>query len=105
MPVEPNVNTDAKAGRRIRARKDKDGQEAIIKIGEVRDKIGYLIDMHNKAKDAGTDYGDAVKATAERAGISSSVLRKFVAARAGEKFDECAKEVEQLSLCFEEVGA
>jgi ATP-dependent 26S proteasome regulatory subunit len=104
LQVEPNVNTDAKKGRSVRARKDKEGQEAILKIGEVREKIGSLVDLHNAVKDAGTVYGEAVKAVAEKAGLNAAVLRKFVSARAGKKFEKAVRDAEQLSLCFEEIG-
>ena len=47
---------------------------------------------------------EGVKANAERAGIQASVLRKFIAARAGENFGDKKRDALQLSLLFEEIG-
>lgn len=85
-------------------RKDKEGQEAVIKLAELRDRIDDLVLLHGRAKDARTVYGDAVKAAAEKSGLLASVVRKFVAARASEDFAEHSRKAEQLALVFEKVG-
>lgn len=83
----------------------KDGnQEAVIKTKVVKDRIDDLLVLLSKAESAATKYGDAIKATAEASGINSGALRKFVSARAGEKFEDKKRDCEQLSLLFEEVG-
>ena len=57
-----------------------------------------------KAEEAAEDFASAVKATAEASGLLASVVRRFVTARAGENFEEKARECEQLSLLFDEIG-
>ena len=98
------ANVDLKKGRRIRARKDAEGQEAVIELCALRDKMDHLTSLYGSAKEAREIYGEAVKAIAEKAGLQSSVVRKFVSAKASEKFEEKKRESEQLSLCFEEIG-
>ena len=98
------VNVDSTKGRRIRSRKDADKQEAVIKMSEVKDKIDYLLQLYKASEDAGNTYGEAVKSIAEKAGLQSSVVRKFVSARASEKFDDKKRDCEQLQLCFDKIG-
>lgn len=91
--------------RKPRGRKDvSDKQEAVIELEVVRERIEDLIGLYHAAEAAGTDLSEAVKASAEEAGIQASVLRKFIAARAGEKFADKKRDAGQLSLLFEEVG-
>lgn len=85
-------------------RKDADKQEKVIELKIVRDRIDDLVDLHNAAAAAGTRFGDAIKATAEKSGLLASTVRKFVTARAGEDFAEAARRVQQLALVFGEVG-
>ena len=92
------------AGRAARGRKDSEGQDAVIKPQVIEDRVDELVELHDKAAAAGEIYAEAVKKAAEDSGLLSSVVRKFVAARAGEKFDEVRRRVEQLSLLFDEVG-
>lgn len=91
---------------RVRGRKagTADHQESTIEVGVVRERMDHLINCHMAMDLAQTEYSEAVKSVAERAVIQASVLRKFVAARAGEKFGDKRRECEQLSLLFEEVG-
>ena len=85
-------------------RKDAEKQPAVIKTKEVTDKIEHLIELHNAKREASTNYGDAVKAVAEKSGYLASVVRKLVNAKAGDDFDGEARKVEQMSLIFEECG-
>ena len=89
---------------KAKSRKDADKQEAVITMKPVKDKIDDLIALYVKAGKASDKLNDAIKAVAEKAGLLASVVRKFVTARAGEKFQEEARKVEQLSLIFEEIG-
>lgn len=97
---DANLNTDKKP----RGRKDAAKQEAIITMQPIKDAIDDLVGLHEKAGAAADKFNDAVKATAEKAGLLASVVRKFVQARAGEKFEEEKTKCEQLSLVFTEVG-
>jgi hypothetical protein len=93
--------------RKVRGRKAKtsDHQEAIIKLEELNPlAIATLIADFRSAQEAATMLGEGIKANAERAGVQASVLRKFVAARAGENFGDKKRDALQLSLLFEEIG-
>lgn len=85
-------------------RKDKEGQESVIKLTEIKQRIDDLVELHIQAAEAAARYGEAIKAAAEKSGLLASVVRKFVAARASEDFGEHKRKVEQLALVFEEVG-
>ena len=91
-------------GSRARGRKNADKQEAVITMAPVKESIDELVALKIQADAAGDKFNDAVKATAEKAGLLASVVRKFVQARAGEKFEEEKTKCVQLSLVFEEVG-
>lgn len=98
------VNTDISTGKRIRARKDADKQEAVIKMGTLKESVEELIKLYRYSKVASDTFSEAVKNIAEKAGLQASVVRKFIAARAGEKFEDKKRDAEQLSLCFDEIG-
>lgn len=92
-------------GRRgARGRKDADKQEQVIKTKIVKDRITELVQLKNNADSAANDFNDAVKKAAEDSGLLAATVRKFVVARAGEKFAEELRKCEQLNLLFEEVG-
>ena len=97
-------DTNLKTEKKPRGRKNADKQEAIITMQPIKDAIDDLVGLHEKAAAASEKFNDAVKATAEKSGLLASVVRKFVQARAGEKFDEEKTKCEQLSLVFEEIG-
>ncbi len=99
--------TIEKAARKVRGSKAKtsDHQEAIIKLDELHPlAIETMIADFKHAQDAATVLGESIKAWAEKAGIQSSVLRKFIAARAGGNFPDKKRDAMQLSLLFEEIG-
>jgi hypothetical protein len=87
-----------------KGRKDAEKQTMVITMEPVKDRIEDLILLLASADEASAKFDDAIKATAEKAGLLAAVVRKFVKARAGEKFEEEQQKVEQLSLIFEEVG-
>lgn len=88
-------------GRSGLGRKGRDNQEIVIKLDAVREKVQTLIDLYKLTQETAADLNDGIKAVAESSGLLASVVRKFVVARAGDKFKEKAREVEQLSLIFE----
>lgn len=67
----------------------------------MEDKLEHLTKLHTTAKEASQDFSDAVKATAEKAGMLASVVRRYVIANAGENYIEKKREQEQLALLFE----
>lgn len=90
-------------GAGTRGRKNRDNQEAVIEIAALRKMLPQLITLKNNADSAASDLNDAIKAAAEKSGLLASVVRKVVVASAGENFEEKKREVEQLSLAFEEI--
>jgi hypothetical protein len=100
--------TDAKRGNgraSPRGRKDQTtGQEAAITLRPIKDSIGELVTLYIQQQQSAAACSDAIKAAAEKAGLLANVVRKFVKARAGEKFAEAKRTVEQLSLVFDEIG-
>ena len=87
-----------------RGRIEKDAQDAVIKLKVVKDKIAHLIELHQASRVSSEDFSAAVNHVAEEAGLLASVVRRYVVAKAGEKFAEKKRECEQLSLLFEEVA-
>jgi len=56
-----------------------------------------LAQAHIAAK---TDLSEAIKKAAEVSGYTAGAVRKYIAAKVGETFDEEKRKVEQLSLIF-----
>lgn len=92
---------DMKPG--ARGRKDQ-GQEAVIKLESLQTRIPELVKLHIKAAEASQDFNDAVKTVAEKSGLLAATVRKYVKARAGDKFDDEKTKAQQLALVFEEVA-
>lgn len=90
-------------GTRARGRKDSDGQAAVVKLEALSVKVDELVKLHNTMSNAATDFGEAVKAVAEKAGLNAATVRKYVAARAGDKFDDTREKIRQLALVFDEI--
>lgn len=99
-----NDAIEEKARRKRVGRKGPDGQEQVIEMQEVRDKITTLVDLYKLHEDCGKDLNAGIKAVAESSGLLASAIRKLVIARAGDNFEAKAREIEQLALVFEEVG-
>lgn len=96
-----------KAALKVRGPKAKtsDHQEAVIRLEELNPlAIETMLTDFRNAKEAATVLDESVKAWATKAGIQSSVLRKFIAARASEGFADKKRDAQQLSLLFEEIG-
>jgi hypothetical protein len=101
-----NAASTASTGerRRVRSRQGTDQQGEVIRLDELRKKLGYLIRLHTAAKDAKEEFAEAVQAVAEASGFQATVVRRFVNAKAGSTFEKKKKEAEQLSLVFDEVA-
>jgi hypothetical protein len=87
----------------LTGRKDK-GQEAVIQNESLQTRVEELIRLKKAADTASDDYAAAIKKCAEDSGLLSATVRKFVDARAGDKFDDAKTKVLQLALVFDEVG-
>jgi hypothetical protein len=77
---------------------------AVLRIETLKTRIEHLVQLKRAADEAATDYKEAIVKTAADARCIPAVVRRFVTARAGERFIEKKQEVEQLSLLFEEIG-
>lgn len=104
MQVAEANAAQAKVRELSRGRKDKQGQEKVIELSVLTERMANLITLQTKAKTAGKEYGEAIKVVSEKAGLLSSVVRKFVAARASEMYSERKTEAQQLEMLFEEIG-
>jgi hypothetical protein len=107
MSIAEQIARSTNGKGKVRGRKEKtaDHQEAVIKLGVLEPAIvNTLVADYKHAQAAGEAFADGIKAQAEKAGIQSAVLRKFIVARAGEHFDDRKRDAQQLALLFEEVG-
>lgn len=91
-------------GRSAKGRKGPDKQELVTKPEIIKAGIDNLVTLHHHAGSAAETLNDAVKALAEKSGYNASAVRKFMLARAGEKYEEMKKLAEQQLELFEEVG-
>lgn len=87
-----------------RGRVNPDQQEAVIKMSVVKECVGELERLYTKKQEASEDFNTAVKSIAEKAGINSGPLKKFVVARCKEKIPEVTRDQEQLALLLFDVG-
>lgn len=99
--MNPQTGTTETKSRKARGRKDSQGQEGVINRNEVEESLDELTQLYAASASAAEELNDAIKAVAERSGLLASVVRKYVTAKAGEKFDDVKKTVEQLSLIFD----
>ena len=80
-------------------------QKEAVRLSVVQSRIRHLQDLAVQAKAAAEAYRDALKATAEEAGIDADALRAFVNARIRDDGGVKQKQrAEQLSLLFDELG-
>ena len=99
-----NAVADIADRRQAVGRKDAEKQEQVIELDVLRERSDYLVQLFYAKRDAAKEFGDAVKATAEKAGLLSTVVRKFVAAKAGDDYDDAKRKADQLALVFEEIA-
>ncbi len=90
-----------KKKRERKGRVGTDKQEAVITLSWVSDREEDLVKLYHEQETAATDFNEAIKATAEKAGLNASAVRKFIIAKAGEHYDDVKKNVTQLSLLFD----
>lgn len=96
--------TDKRGNGRTRSRGRKDqttGQEAAISLRPIKDGIDELVMLYHQQEESSARCSDAIKAAAEKSGLLSAVIRKYVRARVGDRFEEAKRETEQLSLIFD----
>lgn len=99
---EIGTNRASVPGRKTSAR---DSQESVVRPEQLTPAvINSLVADFKHAAEAADTLSEGIKAAAEKAGIQATVLRKFITARAGDKFEEKKRDAAQLNLIFEEVG-
>lgn len=94
----------AKPDKKADGRKDASKQPAVKRPQIVAEKLDYLVGLHNAAKTKADERDEAVTAVAEESGYLASAVRKLVTAKAGEKFEEKHREVEQQGELFDEAA-
>ena len=70
----------------------------------IADRIEELVNLHRIAKSASETLTEAVEKAAQDSGYKPAVVKKLVTAKAGDKFEEKHREVEQQAELFDEVG-
>lgn len=70
----------------------------------VADRVDELVRLQRAAAEASEIAKDAIAKCAEDSGYLASAVKKIVSARAGEKFEEKHREVQQQAELFDEVG-
>lgn len=93
-----------KARGAAKGRQGDDKQTMVKKPKVIHDRINELVRLHNKAGEATEAAKEAIVKAAEESGYLASAVRKIVSAKAGEKFEEKHREVEQQAELFDEVA-
>jgi hypothetical protein len=103
--VSTIYDSNAKPARKKRekptGRVDGNGQEAVISVTELSDRVDDLVALYEQHQEAGAKLNDAIKSTAEKSGLLASVVAKLVKAKAGENFEEHRRKVKQLAIVFD----
>ena len=86
------------------ARQDKNGDEKVITLQDLRDALPNLTQLKTNADAANVELKDAIKATAEKSGLLAVAVRALVNARAKGNVNDKARQAEQMSLVFGEIG-
>lgn len=98
-----NIMDHMEKNRAPRGRKDKQGQEKVIDLTVLAQAKDELVNLHQKNKLAASDLESAVTRVSEKAGLQSSVVRKWLTAVASDKAEEKARDARQLALLFDEM--
>lgn len=85
-------------------RMDADRQPAVKKAEVVAKRLDELVELHNKAATASERAKEAITKCAEDSGFLASAVRKLVTAKAGDKFEEKHREVEQQHELFDKAS-
>lgn len=93
-----------KADKKANGRKDENRQPMVKKPEVVAKRLDELVDLHQKALAAAERAKEAVTKCGEDSGFLASSINKLVRAKAGDKFEEKHREVEQQAELFDEVA-
>lgn len=86
---------------RAKAKASKAEKAEPIKMKVIKEREGELVILHKKAKDAAEGLTTALKKAAEDSGLKPDIVRKYVAAKAGDDFEGVKGKIEQLALVFD----
>lgn len=100
-----DARENAKRNARGTKRKDKD-DGATITLKPLKDGLRNLGKLASKVANAKIELKEAINAIAEKTGLNVSTVSRLVKAHAGDRghFDDEKRKVEQLGICFEEIG-
>lgn len=88
---------------RARGRKDSTGTEGVIKTTPLKKNLKDACTLAIKKQEAAQKFNDKIKAIAEQTSMQSSVVRKAVMAKVGDKFEDLERDTEQMTLALEAV--
>jgi hypothetical protein len=94
-------STSGKRKKRVVGRQDSEGQEQVIERGVIEEREEELVALKVAASEAAENYSEAIKKAAEDSGLNAGTVRKYIEAKAGDKFDATKKKVAQLALIFD----
>lgn len=104
MGLQVTETTEKKGRRGAKGRVGEEKTPAAKQPKVVAERIDELVRLHNAAKSAQEASQEAIAKAAEDSGYLASAVKKLVVARAGEKFEETKRNVEQQMELFDEVG-
>lgn len=105
-PGKTKAKGKGKGGARAKGkgRMDADKTPAVKQPKVISERLDELVRLHQKAKTATEAAADAITKAGEDSGYLASSVKKLVVAKAGDKFEEKHREVEQQHELFDEVG-
>jgi len=98
--METQVSTEGKRTRRAKGRQDRTGQETVINVDALNEAMPKLVKLRQTLAEAAADYSEAVKLAAEKSGYLAAVIRRLADAKAGDKFDDVKRIVDQMAEAF-----
>lgn len=102
--METQAGTNGKGKDAGKGRQGADKQTMVKKPEIISKRIDELVKLQNAAGAAAEKAKDAITKAAEESGYLASAVKKLVTARAGDKFEEKHREIEQQAELFTEVG-
>lgn len=103
QPQLPGTGANERSQDR-KGRKKADGTERTLEPLTVRKGLNRLMELLRKADSAKEDYNDALKKLADSGGFQASNINKLIKASIKGNFADVKRDVDQLSILFDEVG-
>lgn len=101
---KPAKGEKPRGAAKANGRKDAEKQPAAKQPKVIAERLDELVHLHQSAKLASEDLATAITKAAEDSGYLASAVRKIVTAKAGEKYEEAKRVVEQQFELFEEIA-